>query len=237
MSLRDKHGILHCEALCALTLKGFLFWWNQVSKVYEWRYLGLENMLLINFGRKRGVTNWSIADVPNFYWSVGQTGKKIHVTIDMSMVTSGLSQKFAVPSTIMPCAKFLAHIKGNFQDKMTVMNNSSQNSYTLSQQISTGNWPDGENDTLCLICPAEQCDCAENLGGVWHNMACAELGASGLQYFSRQGNGGALEWSQKHQENDQTSLKGQQNFPSCWKNVNIFFQVDQKSSTKFSYLP
>ena len=115
MSLRDKQCIVHCEALCALTLKGLFY----------------------------------------FYLLCGPDWEKIHITIDMSMVMSGLSQKFAVPSMIMPCAKFLAHIKENFQDKMTVMNNSSHNNYMLSQQISAGNWPDGENDTLCLICPAE----------------------------------------------------------------------------------
>ena len=28
---------MHCEALSALTVKVYFFWWNQVSKVYEWR--------------------------------------------------------------------------------------------------------------------------------------------------------------------------------------------------------
>lgn len=28
---------MHCEALRALTVKVYFFWWNQVSKVYEWR--------------------------------------------------------------------------------------------------------------------------------------------------------------------------------------------------------
>ena len=54
-SLRDKHRIVHCKALSALTLKGYLFWWNQVSEVYEWKKLGMENMLLIKFGWKQGV--------------------------------------------------------------------------------------------------------------------------------------------------------------------------------------
>ena len=41
----------------ALMLEGYLFWWNKVSKVYEWRHLGMENMLLIKIGQKWGVTD------------------------------------------------------------------------------------------------------------------------------------------------------------------------------------
>ena len=54
--------IVHCEMLSELTLKGYLFLWNQVSKVYKWRNLGMENMLPIQFGCKPGVTNCTITD-------------------------------------------------------------------------------------------------------------------------------------------------------------------------------
>ena len=60
-SLRDKHGIVHCEVLSVLTLKVYLFWWNQVSRVYEWRHLGMASLLLIKFGWKWGVTNCTFA--------------------------------------------------------------------------------------------------------------------------------------------------------------------------------
>ena len=32
--------IVHHEALSAWTLKWYLFWWNQVNKVYKWRHFG-----------------------------------------------------------------------------------------------------------------------------------------------------------------------------------------------------
>ena len=44
--------LLDCEALRALTLRGYLFWWNQACQVNEWRHLGMENMLVMKFGRK-----------------------------------------------------------------------------------------------------------------------------------------------------------------------------------------
>ena len=59
----------HCEALSALILKGYLFWWNQMSKVYEWKHLDMENTLLIKFGWKQGVTNCTIATLPNLMFS------------------------------------------------------------------------------------------------------------------------------------------------------------------------
>ena len=38
-----------------ITLKGYLFWWNQLSRAYEGRHLGMEIMLLTKFGQKPGV--------------------------------------------------------------------------------------------------------------------------------------------------------------------------------------
>ena len=51
--------MVHCEVLNTLTLKHYLFWWNQVSKVYEWKKLGMESMLLIKFGQKMRVKNFT----------------------------------------------------------------------------------------------------------------------------------------------------------------------------------
>ena len=52
-----------CNVRCNELLKGYLFWWNQVSEVYEWGHLGMENMFLIKFGWKPGVTNCNLAMV------------------------------------------------------------------------------------------------------------------------------------------------------------------------------
>ena len=83
------HGVawylLHCEALRVLTLKskGYLFWWNQVIKVYEWRHLGMENMLVIKFGWKPGATNCTIAHAlkGNPEWDVFWFLRAVHNTL------------------------------------------------------------------------------------------------------------------------------------------------------------
>ena len=106
--------MLHCGALRVLRLKGYLFWWNQVCKEYEWCHLGMENMLLIKFGWKPGVTNCTLAGGSNKFSPISWARVRHSLHLNLAQRCTGTQSRYRDEPSSHHHGRASGVVDGNF---------------------------------------------------------------------------------------------------------------------------